>query len=157
MRIIIEGCDGTGKTSVVEKLANRLHCDIIRLTHDGDGTIRKYMEVMVPDNMVHDRCFISELIYPKYFGRKPKFDDTVEDTLFDLLDSYGCKVFILTASESELKKRLEARGDEYIKDFELVKNINRDYVTLSDSCLFPLVDTTGKTVDEIVNEIERMI
>lgn len=157
MRILIDGCDGTGKTSVAEKLANCLNCDIIRLTHNGDGSFRKYMEVMIPENMVHDRTFISELIYPKYFGRKSKLDEGSEMTLFNLLEQYDCKVFIFTAAESELKKRLKARGDDFLKDFEQVKNINRDYLQIAYMYEFEIIDTTYKTVEEVVYEIERKI
>ena len=157
MRILIDGCDGTGKTSVAEKLANRLNCDIIRLTHNGDGSFRKYMEVMIPENMVHDRTFISELIYPKYFGRKSKLDEGSEMTLFNLLEQYDCKVFIFTTAESELKKRLKERGDDFLKDFEQVKNINRDYLQIAYMYEFEIIDTTYKTVEEVVYEIERKI
>lgn len=157
MRILIDGCDGTGKTSVAEKLANRLNCDIIRLTHNGNGSFRKYMEVMIPENMVHDRTFISELIYPKYFGRKSKLDSGSEMTLFNLLDQYDCKVFIFTAEKSELEKRLRARGDDFLKNYGQIDGIRFDYLRYAYMYGFEIIDTTNKTVDEVVDEVERKI
>jgi thymidylate kinase len=148
---MIDGCDGTGKTSVCEKLANKLGCNIIRLTHDGDRSFRAYSEAIIPDNMVHDRTFLSEIIYPKYFGRESRLKNI--HALYDLVDLYDAKVFILTANSDEIKRRLTARGDEFLDNFEIVEQINLDYYVTSKMYGYIVIDTTNKTVDEVVEEI----
>ena len=157
MRILIDGVDGAGKTSVCEKLANKLGCNIVRLTHNGDRSFRAYLESMIPDNMVHDRTFMSEIIYPRYFGRESRLNLDNIEALFNLIKEYDAKVFILTASHEELLKRLEIRGDEFLDDFEKVKFIDLAYFEMSVKHNFVLIDTTNKSVDEIVEEIGGLI
>ncbi len=153
MRILIDGCDGTGKTSVCEKLANKFGCNIVRLTHDGDRNFRAYSEAMIPDNMVHDRTFLSEIIYPKNFGRASRLMDSSISALYQLIEQYDAKVFILTADNDEIVRRLNLRGDEFIDDFEKIKGINYDYIQIALIQEYILIDTTNKTIDEVVEEI----
>ena len=153
MRILIDGCDGTGKTSVCEKLANKFGCNIVRLTHDGDRNFKTYSEAMIPDNMVHDRTFLSEIIYPKNFGRASRLIASSIPVLYQLIEQYDAKVFILTADNDEIVRRLNLRGDEFIDDFEKIKGINYDYIQIALIQNYVLIDTTNKTIDEVVEEI----
>lgn len=157
MRILIDGCDGTGKTSVCEKLANKLGCNIVRLTHDGDRNFRAYSEAIIPDNMIHDRTFISEIIYPKYFGRASRLMSSSVPALYGLIEQYHAKVFILTADNDEIKRRLNIRGDEFLDDFEKIKGINYDYIETALAHYYIMIDTTNKTIDEVVEEIRRYL
>jgi broad-specificity NMP kinase len=154
---MIDGCDGTGKTSVCEKLANMLGCNIVRLTHSGDRNFRAYSEAIIPDNMVHDRTFLSEIIYPKYFGRAPRLMNCSIPALYSLLEQYEAKVFILTADNNEIRKRLIKRGDEFISNFEHVKGINRDYVQTALTNKYTVIDTTNKSIDDVVKEIYQEV
>ena len=153
MRILIDGCDGTGKTSVCEKLANKFGCNIVRLTHDGDRNFKAYSEAMIPDNMVHDRTFLSEIIYPKNFGRASRLMHSSITALYQLIEQYDAKVFILTADNDEIVRRLNLRGDEFIDDFKKIKGINYDYIQIALIQEYILIDTTNKTIDEVVEEI----
>ena len=153
MRIMIDGPDGAGKTSVCEKLANNLGCNIVRLTNGGDRSFRAYSEAIIPDNMVHDRTFLSEIIYPKYFGRPSRLPEKYQVALYDLVDLYQAKMFILVASNKELRRRLNIRGDEFLNDFKKIESINRDYGALAIMHDYEIIDTTNKTIDEVVREI----
>lgn len=153
MRILIDGCDGTGKTSVCEKLANSLGYNITRLTHDGDRSFRTYMEIMIPDKMVHDRTFISEIIYPKYFNRNSRLNLKNICSLHDLIELYDTKVFILTASHKVICERIGVRGDEFITDYSIFEQINEEYRRYAMNNSFDIIDTSYKTIDAIVNDI----
>lgn len=153
MRVLIDGVDGTGKTSVCEKLANKFGCNIVHLTHDGDRNFKAYSEAMIPDNMVHDRTFLSEIIYPKNFGRASRLMDSSIPALYQLIEQYDAKVFILTADNDEIVRRLNLRGDEFLDDFEKIKGINYDYIQIALIQEYILIDTTNKTIDEVVEEI----
>jgi broad-specificity NMP kinase len=157
MRVMIDGCDGTGKTSVCEKLANMLGCNIVRLTHGGDRNFKAYSEAIIPDNMVHDRTFLSEIIYPKYFGRAPRLMNCSIPALYSLLEQYEAKVFILTADNNEIRKRLIKRGDEFISNLEHVKGINHDYVQTALMNEYTVIDTTNKSIDDVVKEIYQEV
>lgn len=153
MKVAIDGCDGTGKTTVVEKLANKIGCNIVRLTYAGDRSLRAYFQMMSVDNVVHDRTFISELIYPKYFGRSSRLDVKYEDYLLHLLDSFEIRPFILTAAPETIEKRIRARGDEYVKNIDDFAKINLDYLDYARKHNIKIIDTTKKTIDEVVTEI----
>lgn len=153
MRIALDGVDGVGKTTISEKLANKLGCNIIRLTNGGDRSLRAYFDVLSCKNVVHDRTFLSEIIYPKYFERNSRLDASVISTLFHLLDLFKVHVFILTASNDAILERVSKRGDEFISDHSKFKSINEDYLRIASEHNFTVIDTTNKTIDEIVEEI----
>lgn len=153
MRIALDGCDGTGKTTISEKLANELGCNIVRLTNGGDRSIRAYRELMSCDNVVHDRTFMSEIIYPMYFGRKSRLRKTSIPILTSYLNEFDIKMFILTASDETILERVGKRGDEFISDMSKFKDINADYLRIASKHNFTIIDTTNKTIDEIVEEI----
>lgn len=149
----MEGCDGTGKSTIAEKLANKFGCNIVRLTNGGDRSLGAYHSLMTCDNVVHDRTFISEIIYPKYFGRESRLNAEIVPQLFQMIESYDIKLFILTASNKTILERVGKRGDEFISDMSKFKEINQDYVKLAATRGFTVINTTNKTIDEIVEEI----
>ena len=121
MRILIDGCDGTGKTSVCEKLANKFGCNIVRLTHDGDRNFKAYLEAMIPDNMVHDRTFLSEIIYPKNFGRASRLMDSSISALYQLIEQY-----LEDVAENRIPRICEKSGWEKEKVLELVAELRSE-------------------------------
>lgn len=153
MRILIDGCDGTGKTTISEKLANKLGCNIIRLTYSGDRSEQAYIELMECENVVHDRTFLSEIIYPKYFGRESRLDKNIVPSLLNFIERNKVKVFILTAKPETILERIDKRGDEFIADSEKFIQINLDYLSVAKECGFTVIDTTNKTIDEIIDEM----
>lgn len=153
MRIALDGVDGTGKTTISEKLANKYGCNIVRLTNGGDRSLSSYINFMRLQNVVHDRTFISEIVYPKYFKREIRL--LLEDvpTLFCRLKFHKIKTFILTASNETIAERLGKRGDEFIDDLSVLKDINNEYLNIAREHGFIVIDTTDKTIDEIIEEI----
>jgi thymidylate kinase len=153
MRIVLDGCDGTGKTTVAEKLANEFGCNVIRLTYGGDRSLKAYFQMMSCDNVVHDRSFISEIIYPKYFSRPSFLEPESEKYLWNMIKNLSINMFILTASSETIEKRIKQRGDEYIKDIDKFARINRDYIKYADEFDIPIINTTNCTVDEVIKKI----
>ena len=153
MRIILDGPDCVGKSTITEKLANSLGCNIVRLTYNGDRSLKAYYQMMTVDNVVHDRSFISEIIYPKYFGRACRLDFDYEKYLHKLIDNLSIKLIILTASPETLEKRMRSRGDDYINNIDKLAKINRDYLEYAREHNIAVIDVTNKSIDEIVKEI----
>lgn len=142
-----------GKSSVAEKLANKFGCNIVRLTYNGDRSFGAYFDFMTCENVVHDRTFISEIIYPKYFGKDSRLEPKMIEPLYEMLTCQGINVFILTASNETIQERIGKRGDEFIDDMNKFKAINHDYLELAKEHNFIVIDTTNKTIDEVVEEI----
>ena len=153
MRIALDGCDGVGKTSVAEKLANKVGCNIVRLTYKGDRSIAAYASMMSVDNVVHDRTFISEIVYPKYFKRASRLSAASIPALFELIEQYGVQMFILTGSDETIIERISKRGDEFINNMDDFIKINHDYLDIAKQFGYIVIDTTNKSIDEVVEEI----
>lgn len=153
MRIMLDGPDCVGKSTITEKLANSIGCNIVRLTYNGDRSLRAYYQMMAVDNVIHDRSFISEIIYPKYFGRACRLDFDDEKYLHNMIDNLSIKVIILTASPETLEKRMRSRGDEHINNIDKLVKINHDYLEYAREHDIPVINVTNKTIDEIIKEI----
>lgn len=67
MRIVVEGPDGLGKTMIAKDLAHRL---ILDYEHCGIPTGEaELLELLKRDNVVLDRSWLGELVYPQFAGR----------------------------------------------------------------------------------------
>jgi thymidylate kinase len=71
--IVLEGCDGTGKTSLAETLRDQHGYTITHSgrTREGTDLAARYRQILAaPRRIVLDRSFISELVYgPLFHGR----------------------------------------------------------------------------------------
>lgn len=153
MKIALDGCDGVGKSTIAEKLANKFGCNIVHLTNGGDRTMDSYLRLMNCENVVHDRTFMSEVVYPKYFNKNCSLSSEELNALYYFIQMTDIKVFILTASDETLAERLNERGDEYLDDIGAISSINEDYLNIAKEYGFTIIDTTDKTIDEIIEEI----
>ena len=64
--IVLEGCDGAGKTTLAAALAARHGHAIVHATRSPEGTdlFAKYHAILArPGPLVLDRSFVSELVY----------------------------------------------------------------------------------------------
>lgn len=110
--VVIEGCDGVGKTSLAGRLAAEHGFAVIHSprTPDDVDLVARYRRILAePGRLVLDRAFVSELVYgPLYRGRtRLPWDDA-----FDLVEDVNNRdgVFLhLTGSATSIAARLTAR------------------------------------------------
>ena len=71
--IVLDGCDGTGKTTIAEAMRAQHGYTVIHSGRTPDGTdiAGRYRDILArPGRIVLDRSFISELVYgPLFHGR----------------------------------------------------------------------------------------
>lgn len=128
MRIILEGCDGSGKSTFAESLASKYHCDILHMTRWSDKKFCTYVEKMsMTDNIIFDRCFISEYIYSRIFNRITDISDKDIKTLLNVAKALDYHIFILTCDDDELMKRLSDRNNETSEIIDNAIKINNAY------------------------------
>lgn len=72
MRVIIEGADGVGKTTLSKQIAENAGIDYIHFDADDPADFDFFKQFIKKDNIVCDRHVLGELVYPKYYGRKPR-------------------------------------------------------------------------------------
>ena len=128
MRLILEGPDCAGKSTMAKDLAERLQLDIIKSTYCGPKTIDAYRERLACQDVVIDRCWISEVIYSKYFGCQPIVDDFTDSMLCDICVKQNIPIVVMLPPIDVIIQRMMYRGDDfYSVVFPNVQAIYKDY------------------------------
>lgn len=155
MKIILEGCDGTGKTTLAKLLAEKYKLDICHCTQNDPTDFEFYKQTARKDNVIWDRHTIGELIYPFVFNRKAKISPQDALLILAYAREAGAKIFILTAEIEEIKRRIKSRGtedEEILNKLEWIDERFRWYANFFD---IPIIDTSKMTFGEIFNLIEK--
>lgn len=155
MRIILEGCDGTGKTTLAKILAERYKLDICHCTQRDAADFDFYYNTTRKDDVVWDRHTIGELIYPSVFNRRSQitFDEVV--LVIAKLRQQGGKIFVLTADSEVIEKRLTDRGNEDQRILNMHDYIDKVFKLYAERLFIPVIDTSKMTLDEIFKLVEE--
>ncbi len=178
--LVIMGKSCSGKDTLIKELVSRGWKKVVNFTtrpmRDGEIEGVTYHYVSEPKfmSMVDDEDFVEHKAYDSEFGRwyygtpKSAFNDEEKRTVVCLtpagaLDAleYASRnglsltLVYLTASDSVIRKRLEARGDNKKeverriiadkKDFELTKFLDAHEISNND-----------KTIIDVANEVEAL-
>lgn len=155
MRIILEGADGVGKTTLANILSFKYGLDICHCTQHDPADFHFYKESVRKNNVIWDRHTIGELIYPKIFNRKQQI--TGEDARIVLWNAkeLGTKIFVLTEDPLLLQMRLLNRGGEDSRIFDNIEMINNQFVFYAEQFNIPVISTSSMTLNEIFTMVEK--
>ena len=159
-KIILEGPDGAGKTTVISELIKRVpfsmkhHIAPVDAEQARIETCKMLVDLNKPDGIIFDRCFLSEAIYgPIFRNHQPTY-------LADVVKLVPSSVFYiqLTAELSDLEDRYDG---EYIEKKQLA-NLQQSYIDMyknPDTCMpnRMLFNTSKKSVETIVSVIISVI
>ena len=152
--IILEGCDGVGKTTIAKLLADIYGMDICHCTAEDPADYDFYRNTARKKNVIWDRHTIGELIYPEVFNRKPQIGP--EDARLAL--AYGrencTKTIVLTAPVHVIKDRLANRGNECQEVLSKINFIHDKFIEYAEFLNVPVVDTSGSITDTLSKIIE---
>lgn len=160
MILLIDGPDGTGKTTICNELATLLKIPLVKMPnmkqYFENGMTEEFSkffnEILVQfktTDFILDRGFTSSLVYSNVYKRP--FDLSYID---DIEKELQPKVFILTASDEELFKRRPT--DEIIaQEFRI--EVNAEYRRLAKERGYIIIDTTGSTIEEVKQEILKYV
>ena len=154
MKIILEGCDGTGKSTLAKLLADKYGLDICHCTQNDPADYDFYLQTARKENIVWDRHSIGELIYPWVFGREAKTSPELVRLALMYAREAGTKIFILTTDIDEIKRRLTARGTEDPRILDRIVWINKEFLHFANIFDIPVIDTSKMTFDEIFKLVE---
>ena len=158
MKIYLDGCDGSGKSTLAKYLADRFNLDIFCLTKNSEKSKMRYIDIGLSlDNVVHDRTFFSEVVYPKIFCRDEWINEDVIDMLVDLYVHDKTVFVICTTHDYIIRDRLSQRGDEFDEVINNLSQINKEYREIAQKYNLMLVDTYEQTLEEIGDQIERRL
>lgn len=155
MKVILEGCDGTGKTTLAKILSNEYGLDICHCTQHDAADYDFYRQTLRKENVVWDRHTLGELIYPTVFRRAQQTSIEGAKQIMDIAKKEGVKVFVLTADIETIKKRLIKRGSEDSRIMESCEKIDLLFRKYAKEFSIPIIDTSKMTLDEIFNLMEE--
>lgn len=158
MKIILEGCDGTGKSTVAKMLRLKYpDLNFIKLSGSDVCTKEFFSQTLELSNFIMDRNFISEEVYPDIMGRYSRLCGYDASNLHMKLLEKKVHVFIFTAPTHILQKRLDKRGDETEELVSKIPQIKKAYEDIADYHDYTLIDTHENNVVEILDIIERKV
>lgn len=167
-RIIFEGCDASGKTTIQEIMKEIIrHAFIIHTSAPTKGNSKEYFSSLlekliefidiINQPLFIDRFHIGELVYGSVF-RPETIDEAVEKKLYDMekdLLRQDVKILYVTASPETIVKRIQNRGDWYVKvsDVEAILNGYEKVLAKSRLPIFRLDTTNNYSLEDIKNLI----
>lgn len=139
MIIVIEGADGTGKSTLANSLAKSLGCEVMHRTHITDtpkstlvDTYRKLLLDYKDKNLILDRAWYSEMCYGPVFRGCSHVSVEQMYALEELLHALGG--FVIYCHYSKSYELSQARGEDYVTSraahdavCELYKSTFKDY------------------------------
>lgn len=154
MKIILEGCDGTGKTTLAKILANKYELDICHCTQYDASDFNFYKQTLRKDNVVWDRHTLGELIYPEIFERKRNITFEEARILVHYAREEDVRLFVLTCNSTELCERIAKRENEHDSIRRNLFKINDMFVDYANELRIPVIDTSKMTLSEIFKLVE---
>lgn len=156
MKIILEGVDGAGKTTLAKILADRYGLDICHCTQNDAADYDFYRQTLRKENIVWDRHTLGELIYPKIFNRKQQISTEDARLVMHYAKQENVKVFVLTAGMSTLYERLKDRMvPEHPLIMDNLEYIDHQFLFYAKEFKVPIIDTSTMTLHEIFNLMEN--
>ena len=102
-----------------------------------------------------DRCFLDELIYPEIFNRPGNLAFNEAAVLLDEMKKNNISMFVFECTDEEIINRMNKRTDieEEPEVLAQIKSIKQRYRFFANYFGIPIIDTTGKTYEEIKEEM----
>lgn len=155
MTIIIDGPDGAGKTTLVKKLKEYYNIDSVRFTYKDPKNFNFYNTFLEKVDCIYDRNFLSELVYPKIFGRTCQLDELDTQLLLNKCKQLNIKIFILITDTEELLNRILTRGGEHQNIIDNIDWLRTEFINLGNKYNIEIIDTSKITFEEIIRKVEN--
>lgn len=156
--IVIEGSDGTGKSTVAKMISDLTGFEVVtgssfEIASKGTDYMFDFFSSLAErENIIIDRCWLSNYVYGRLYDKNTMSDDQFRQ----LVEKFDDKTMtlILNASEDVIIDRINVRGDDYIKTNE-IKSILDEYEKVLDESIFLTTGTCWLETDEGV-ELEDL-
>lgn len=144
MLYIIEGPDGSGKTTMANSIASAYGAQIIhnsnpKTEEEGAAMFSMYLRTIlgldVNKSYVFDRCWYSEMVYGPILRGRSQISIDQMDMLEEALRTQGIQTEIIHCNDdiALLWKRCKERGETFIKDIVTLSFISEGFTELLDN------------------------
>lgn len=163
MMIIVEGTDGTGKTTLCKLLSEKLDYRIIKGSSFENAKLPQdqlfgwFTFVATKQNVIVDRFFPSNLTYAPLYKDYSMIDKKQTKFLESMIRDKAIIIY-LYADINTLKSRIRERGDDYVKEDRL-EEISKKYeeVLINSSLDVISVDTSVYSTHEIMDIVMKSL
>ena len=161
--IVIEGCDCSGKSTLVRALKSRLFTkgwDVLDIGHRPGAQLERYLKLYVnADRIIFDRGHFSEIVYGDLWREGKHFVDWEKE----FLDRYLFEHFVVVRAEAPLAillERYKTRNYHQIVSKEELENVQQRFLKLmnhNDVIKYNSInnDTLEQTVVNILMQVEH--
>lgn len=112
MKIIIEGPDGAGKTTLANYLKDKYNLKILHSSSETKNDLQYHLDLLNKDNIILDRANLGEIVYPTIYNRIAKMTWSEQLEFMNYCKDNNIIYIIFYASNfNDLKDRLFKRGD----------------------------------------------
>ncbi|MGB2791309.1 MAG: hypothetical protein WBC29_02030 [Candidatus Moraniibacteriota bacterium] len=138
--IIVEGVDGSGKTTLVNELSQHAPDNTI-ITHCGPLKKHPLHEYLRPleqlgsdDVFIADRWHVGEMVYGPLYRGVSRLTPEMMAYIEGFLASRAATRLAMTTPYAEVKRRLESRGEDFLQaqHLRLVCDFYEDYADRTD-------------------------
>lgn len=160
MRIIIDGADMTGKSTLIKQLQEHyketkgIELGTIHNTSTDLNTFEYFKDTLETPNTIFDRHIVGEMIYPQYFERERGMSFDEFETLLSKARLEKVPILILTIEPLEMFKRSYDRPDEPEQVINNWFEIDKKFRAMADLFEIKVINTSDHTLHEIVELIE---
>ena len=160
-KIIIEGPNNTGKSSLIKMLKNRLGWEVEHCTQDTPmSEYDLFKSLSNKHKMIFDRHGIGEMVYPEIYGRKQQIERHDLRRLYEYFDKNTLIIFVFADLDFMIKAHKE-KCETFDKNF-VYKEINlfhREYEYLTDWCenVFAVKHSWGEGYGREVEQIIKRV
>lgn len=156
MIVVIEGADGTGKTTLARAVTDRLGAAYL---HAGPPELHPLVSYTAPlepladrIDVVCDRWHLGELVYGPLYRGGPGLTDCQFGAVEDYLLAKGAVLVHCTGRSRDIARRLDQRGEDFLQPADLNRCLNLFDKAVLRSRLPRLTSVVGMEVtpDEVV-------
>lgn len=155
MKIILEGCEGVGKTTFAQKLIIKYDLDYVHITNKDPNDYQFYKQTMRKEDVIYDRHLLGEMIYPKIYNRKGNLNTRQLKKLLKFARKEKVHILILTTDLEIVQQRVAMRN-KYKPDFIInaLPKIHKEFFELGIKYGIYLVDTSKMSFEYICRMME---
>ena len=154
--IILEGCDGSGKSTLVKWLRENKLIGVIKPYYPKVNQLSYYLH-SPPHYRGYflERYYLSEFIYPRFKANRPIMEDWQQYLMEAAMFPYAPVILYLRPTKETIIENFKVRGDEYIAENEIDRMLEI-YDWAIDRSLIPHIKYDFKK-DDVEEVIEKVI